>query len=144
MAEQVFANFIPSLAVGQLNENVVKHEFRYNGIPVVDPPPGKQPFDFFLPDGRACEAKIDLRSQATGKIALEWPTLQRGAGIYILTTTVARVFTSLEVQAMYNRGKVPAGGFGQQGYDGRYTSLTEYYNSGMRLRDFIYQLKQQQ
>ncbi len=87
--------------------------------------------------------KIDFRSQATGKLALEWPTLQRGAELYILTTTVARVFNHQEVMRMYNRGKIPAGGFGQQGYDGRYVSLTEYYNSGMRLRDFIYQLKQQ-
>jgi hypothetical protein len=30
--------------------------------------------------------KLDIRSQATGRLALEWPTLQRGADIYILTT----------------------------------------------------------
>ena len=86
--------------------------------------------------------KIDFRSQATGKLALEYPTLQRGADIYILATTVARVFTHDQVEAMYNRGKIPAGGFGSQGYDGRYVNLSEYYKSGQRLYEFINQLKQ--
>jgi hypothetical protein len=88
--------------------------------------------------------KLDIRSQATGKLALEWPTLQRGADIYILTTTVARVFTGEEVSRLYNSGKIPAGGFGQQGYDGRYVRLAEYYNSGQRLWEFINSLKQPQ
>lgn len=79
MAEAVYAAFVPSLAAGKLNEEVIKHEFRYWGIPIIEPKPGKQPFDFFLPDGTPVEAKLDLRSQATGKLALEYPTLQRGA-----------------------------------------------------------------
>jgi hypothetical protein len=87
--------------------------------------------------------KLDIRSQATGKLALEWPTLQRGADIYILTTTVARVFTGEQVSRLYNGGKIPAGGFGSQGYDGRYVRLAEYYNSGQRLWEFINSLKQQ-
>jgi hypothetical protein len=88
--------------------------------------------------------KLDIRSQATGSLALEWPTIQRGADIYILTTTVARVFTSEEVSRLYSRGRVPAGGFGQQGYDGRYVRLSEYYGSGKRFWEFINSLKQQQ
>jgi hypothetical protein len=75
-------------------------------------------------------------------LALEWPTLQRGADIYILTTTIARVFTGEQVSRLYNGGKIPAGGFGAQGYDGRYVKLSEYYNSGQRLWEFINQLKQ--
>jgi hypothetical protein len=88
--------------------------------------------------------KLDIRSQATGSLALEWPTIQRGADIYILTTTVARVFTSEEVSRLYAHGKVPAGGFGQQGYDGRYVRLSEYYSSGKKLWEFINSLKQHQ
>jgi hypothetical protein len=86
--------------------------------------------------------KLDIRSQATGSLALEWPTLQRGADLYILTTTVARVFTSEEVSRLYNSGKIPAGGFGQYGYDGRYVRLSEYYGSGQKLWEFINKLKQ--
>jgi hypothetical protein len=75
---------------------------------------------------------------------LEWPTLQRGADIYILTTTTARVFTSQQISDLYNRGKIPAGGFGQQGYDGRYVNLSDYYNTGMKLYEFIRQVKANQ
>lgn len=139
----VTAEFIPSLQAGLLNENVIAHEFTYQGVPVKQTE-GKNDFDLYLPDGRSVEIKLDLRSQATGSLALEWPTLQRGADIYILTTTIARVFTSEQVSRLYNSGKIPAGGFGQQGYDGRYVRLSEYYNSGTKLWEFIKALKQQQ
>jgi hypothetical protein len=55
--------------------------------------------------------KLDVRSQATGRLAIEAPTLQRGADIYILTTTVAKVFTHDQVEQMYLHGKIPYGGF---------------------------------
>jgi len=52
------------------------------------------------------------------------------------------VFTAEEVSRLYSTGKIPAGGFGQQGYEGRYVRLEEYYDSGQKLWEFIKSLRQ--
>jgi len=85
-------SFSAALEVGKMNEQVVAHEFYYQGIPVT-PTEGKHPFDFYLPDGRSVEVKLDLRSQATDYALFEEPTFNRAADIHIHTLTYALVFT---------------------------------------------------
>jgi hypothetical protein len=142
MPEQ-YAQFAPALAAGQQNEAVVAGEFEYRGVPLIEPPPGKHPFDRYLPDGRSIEIKLDLRSQRTANACIEFPTLQRGADIYIHTFTYARVYTHAEYQWLYNRGKIPAsGGVGEYQYEGRYVSKVEMRAQGVFLDQFIKALKQ--
>ena len=74
--EHVYPTFEKALALGQYNEEVIAHEFAYQGIQLT-PTDGKHPFDFFLPDGRSVEVKMDVRSQCTGMGAIEWKTIQR-------------------------------------------------------------------
>ncbi len=135
--ERVYTSFLQALALGQYNEKVIAHEFAYRGKPLIDPPPGKHPYDFYLPDGRSVEIKIDVRSQCTGRAALEYPTIKRAADFVILTTTAARVFTREEIDFLYLHGKVPAEGFGEQHYDGRLVSFADYYQHGTKLYQFI-------
>jgi hypothetical protein len=117
--EHLNPEFDSALVLGKHNEAVVAHEFAYQGIPIRRTD-GKHPFDFFLPDGRSVEVKIDLRSQCTGSAAVEWPTLQRGADFYIYTLTYARVLTHQQLEDLYmHQGKIPSGGMGDLGYTGR-------------------------
>lgn len=125
--------------LGKHNEDVIEHEFRYQGIPLIKTQ-GKHPFDFYLPDGRSVEVKIDLRSQCTGAGAVEWPTLMRQADIYIYTLTYARVFTHKELEELYMHGKVPWGGMGDLGYTGRY--IKGMGKQGLPLWQFIQNLKE--
>src|SRR5438552_14469477 len=60
------------------NQEVIAHEFQFQGVPLAQTH-GEHPFDFYLPNGKSLEVKIDLRSQCTGSGAIEWPTLQRQA-----------------------------------------------------------------
>lgn len=117
--EHLNPEFNAALALGKHNEQVIAHEFSYQGIPV-KPTEGKHPFDFFLPDGRSVEVKIDVRSQCTGYAAVELPTLSRRADIYIYTLTYARVLTFEQLRDLYqHEGKLPWGGIGDLGYDAR-------------------------
>ncbi|OFW04939.1 MAG: hypothetical protein A3I61_17205 [Acidobacteria bacterium RIFCSPLOWO2_02_FULL_68_18] len=136
--EHVFTDFNRSLALGKYNEQVIEHEFRYQGIPIKRTD-GKNDFDFFLPNGKSVEVKIDIRSQCTGSGAVEWPTLQRMADYYIYSLTYARVFTHKQLQDLYLRGKIPAGGFGDLAYDGRIVS--HMGKEGIPMYQFIRDLK---
>ena len=138
--EHVHPQFEPALVLGKYNEEVIAHEFRYQGVPVQQTE-GKNDFDFILPDGRSVEVKIDLRSQCTGAAAVEWPTLQRMADFYIYTLTYARVLTHKELQAHYLTGKIPAEGFGDLGYSGRY--VRSLGRAGVPLWQFIKELRSQ-
>jgi hypothetical protein len=136
--EHVTADFDKSLALGRLNENVVAHEFRYQGLPVTQTE-GKNDFDLFLPDGRSVEVKLDLRSQATGYGVIEWPTIQRLADLYVYTFTYARVFMHEQFKELYLRGKIPGGGIGDLGYDARL--VRNMGREGVPLWQFIRDLK---
>jgi hypothetical protein len=136
--EKVYSEFEASLALGQHNEEVIAHEFAYQGIPVRRTE-GKNDVDFFLPNGQSVEVKIDLRSQCTGSAAIEWPTLQRNADFYIYTLTYARVLPHSLLQTLYSYGKIPDGGFGPQGYHGRY--VRNLGREGMPLWQFIKLMK---
>lgn len=131
--EQVLTDFRQALAAGQMNEKVLAHEFAYQGKPLIPSGEGKQPFDYYLPDGRAVEMKLDLRSQATRSGLIEWPTLKRGADFYLHTLTECRVFTHEEYQELYQRGKILTAG--QYGYDARGIFLMWRY--GTDLQTFI-------
>jgi hypothetical protein len=137
--EQVFSQFDESLAAGHLNENVVAHEFEYQGIPVKRTE-GKNDFDFFLPSGHACEVKLDIRSQATNSGCIEFPTLARHADFYLHTFTYCKVFTWEEYNRLYMTGKVINGGAGQYNYDAHY--IRQRGQQGTPLYQFINQLKQ--
>ncbi len=139
------SDFADSLTVGKYNEKVVADEFSYHGIPLVSPPDGKHPFDRYLPSPtglKSVEIKADFRSQRTGHAVIEYPTLQRGANFYIHTFTTARVYTHDQYMQLYMRGKIPAGGMGQYGYDGRYIRLSDMRAVGMPLYQFINGLKE--
>lgn len=138
--EQVLpASFEAALEIGHANEDVVIHEFQYQGVPVT-PTVGKADFDFFLPDGRSVEAKIDLRSQATNKGYLETATYNRRPDIYIHTLTYALVFTGEQLDWLYNHGKIVWGGDYQK--QDRMVSKVDMNNVGMPLWKFIKELKQ--
>ena len=98
-----YTQFKQALQAGQQNEQVVAEEFAYKGIPLIQPPDGKQPFDRYLPDGRSIEIKLDLRSQRTSNGCIERPTLDRGADFYIHTFTYARVYTHQEYEWQIGR-----------------------------------------
>jgi hypothetical protein len=117
--ESLYPQFDQALVLGKYNEEVIAHEFYYQGVPLVRTE-GKHPFDFYLPDGRSLEIKIDVRSQCTNAGAVEWPTLQRMADLYLYTFTYNRIYTHKELEQLYLSGKVPSGGFGDLGYTGRY------------------------
>jgi hypothetical protein len=104
------------------------------GIQLVSPPPGKRPFDYFLPDGRTIEIKLDLRSQARHYAAIERPTLDRNADFYIHTLCYYLVFSGNVYRDLYNkRGKVPErkGAMGDQNYEGRLIPTSEMRQAGM-------------
>src|SRR5689334_7295120 len=132
-----YTPFAQALQTGHQNEAVVAGEFEYRGIPLIEPPPGKHPFDRYLPDGRSIEIKLDLRSQRTSNGCIEFPTLQRGADIYIHTFCYARVYTHQEYEWLYMHGKIPANGLGEQHYEGRYVPKVEMRAQGMFLDEFI-------
>jgi hypothetical protein len=139
--EKLVSQFDEALAAGHLNEKVVTHEFAYNGIPIRRTK-GKNDSDFFLPDGRSVEVKLDLRSQATGCGLIEWPSIQRFADLYIHTLTYTRVFTHEQYKTLYLRGKIPGGPVGDIGYNGRL--IRNMGREGVPLWQFIRDLKNQQ
>lgn len=131
--------FEPGLVLGKYNETVIEHEFQYQGVPLTRTQ-GKHSFDFYLPNGKSVEVKIDLRSQCTGAGAIEWPTLQRRADFYIYTLTYARVYTHQQLEDLYlHRGKIPWEGMGDLGYAGRY--IKGMGKEGVPLWQFIKGLK---
>jgi hypothetical protein len=132
--------FTQDLALGQANERVIALEFERRGLPLIQPPPGRQPFDFFLPDGRSVEIKLDIRSQNTQYAAIEYPTIQRHADFYIHTLTYSLVFDHDTYQLLYNRGKVVT--MGEQKYDGRLVDKRDMRAAGMFVDKFIKSLKQ--
>lgn len=136
--EHVYADFDRSLEIGRYNENVIAHEFAYQGVPLTPTPPG-HPFDFYLPSGKSLEVKIDLRSQCTGAGAIEWPTLARRADFYLYTLTYARVYPHALLEQLYMSGKIPDGGFGGAGYDGRW--VRGMGRQGVPMYEFINSLK---
>lgn len=136
--EHLYPEFESALALGQYNEEVIAHEFKYQGIPIIRTE-GKNDFDFILPDGRTLEWKLDVRSQATGCGAIEWPSLQRRADLYGYTFTYAKLYTHQQLEALYLQGKIPDKGFGPQGYDGRY--VRGMGKEGLPLWQFIKELK---
>lgn len=140
--EHVFTDFDSSLIIGRYNETVVAHEFEFQGIPLTRTE-GKHPFDFYLPDGRSLEIKLDIRSQGTGAGIIEWPTLQRLADLYLYTFTYNRVFTHKELEFLYmHQGKIPSSGFGDLGYTGRIIPRMGKY--GIPGYQFIKELRAQQ
>src|ERR1041384_3859144 len=133
-------SFNVALTLGQLNEQVIAHEFAYKDVPLIKSGEGKQDFDYFLPDGRSIEIKLDLRSQATKHAALETKTMKREADIHIHTLTYAVVLTREQVDWLYSKGKIAQmGGYRHQD---RYVPVSEMRNVGMYLDTFIRQLKQ--
>lgn len=136
--EKVYPQFDQALALGHYVEDVIDHEFKYQGIPVIRTQ-GKNDFDFILPDGKTLEWKVDVRSQCTGAGAIEWPTLQRRADYYGYTLTYARIYTYLELEQLYLGGKIPGGGIGDLGYSGRY--IRNMGKHGIPLYQFINDLK---
>ncbi|HEY6189326.1 MAG TPA: hypothetical protein VIW80_16860 [Pyrinomonadaceae bacterium] len=129
-------NFKEALELGQQNEAVIENEFRYNGISIQPTDHfRKEPFDFYLPDGRSVEAKLDLRSQGTRCALLEEPTFNRAADIHIHTLTYAMVFTREQIERLYRRGKVVKSGDYQ--YNARAVPLYELKGQGVYLHDFI-------
>lgn len=68
MHQEQYTPFQQALATGHQNKEVVAGEFEYQGIPLIQPPPGKHPVDRYLPDGRSIEIKLDLRSQRTSNV----------------------------------------------------------------------------
>jgi len=138
--EKLYPEFADALIIGKYNERVIAHEFEFQGVPLT-PTVGKDDFDFYLPDGRSLEVKIDLRSQCTGMGAVEWPTLQRNADYYVYTLTYARVYTHQQLQDLYLHGKKPAAGLGDLGYDARL--IRNMGKDGLPLYQFINSFKQQ-
>lgn len=136
--EQVHPQFEEGLVIGKYNEKVIGQEFAYQGIPL-NPTVGKDNVDFYLPDGRSIEVKIDLKSQCTGYGAIEWPTVLRNADFYIQTLTYARVFTHQQFKDLYMSGKKPAGGMGDLNYEGRL--IKDMGKHGIPLWQFIKNLK---
>jgi hypothetical protein len=139
--EQVLPeSFQSALALGQLNEKVIEHEFDYQGVNIFPTDhDSKQPFDFYLPDGRSVEVKIDLRSQATNKALFEEPTMGRAADIHIHTMTYAMAFRREEIEQLWQRGNpVRVGDFG---YNCRAVPKFVLKGRGMYLDEFIKSLK---
>jgi hypothetical protein len=138
--EHVFTKFEPALVLGKYNEDVIAHEFAYQGIPAKRTE-GKNNFDFILPNGQTLEWKIDIRSQCTGSGAIEYPTLKRGADYYGYTFTYARVFTHSELEYLYlHQSHLPAGGMGDAAYDGRL--VRNMGKHGIPFYQFLRDLKQ--
>jgi hypothetical protein len=136
--EKLYPQFDAALALGKHNEDVLAHEFSYQGL-ALRRTEGKHPFDFYLPNGKSLEVKIDLRSQCTGCGAIEAPTLARNADYYLYTFTTARVYPHVLLEELFKGGKRPSGGFGGAGYDGRY--VPGMMNEGVSLHEFIQMVK---
>lgn len=140
MLNQVLPNsFEAGLEIGHANEDVVIHEFSYNDIPITRTV-GKHDFDFYLPDNRSCEVKLDLRSQATNRGYLETATYNRRPDIYIHTLCYALVFTGEQLDWLYNHGKIVYGGDYQK--QDRMVSKVDMNNLGTPLWKFIKGLSQ--
>lgn len=137
--EKVYTQFGKALVLGEYNQEVIAHEFAYQGVPLT-PTHGKHPFDFYLPSGKSLEVKIDLRSQCTGAGAIERPTLQRRADFYLYTLTYARVYPYALLEQLYLAGRIPDGGLGDASYDGRYVNWMG--KQGVPMYEFINSLKQ--
>jgi hypothetical protein len=131
LANQVLPAWEIAIELGQLNEQVIDHEFSYQGIPLIRTPKGKQDFDRFLPDGRSVEIKLDLRSQTTDWAVLEEPTYNRAADLHIHTLTYAVVLTREQVEQLYRRGKVVK--IGQQQYSGQAVTKQDMKQTGVYL-----------
>lgn len=140
MPEQ-YTPFQEALKTGHQNEDCVIAEFQYSGIPVYRPE-GKSYFDFQLPSGHTIECKLDLRSQRTNCACIERPSLDRPIDFFIHTMTYAKVYTHQEYVWLYNHGKIPANGLGEQHYEGRYVPKLEMKNKGVFLDQFIKSLRQ--
>lgn len=138
MGEKIYPKFDRALEIGKYNEEVIAHEFTYQGLPLTRTT-GQHPFDFYLPNGKSLEVKIDLRSQCTGCGAIEEPTLLRNADYYVYTFTEARVYPHVLLQAIFNRGRKPNGGFGNLSYNGRYCPGMK--DEGVSLHEFIGMMK---
>jgi hypothetical protein len=131
-------DFQTALDLGKQNEKVIIHELLYQGVDVI-PTEGKHPFDFFLPDGRSVEVKLQLRSQGSGNAALETATMQRGPDLQIHTLTYAVVLTREQAEQLYMRGKIAQ--MGDYKYQDRYVRAFELKNTGVCLHQFIKSLK---
>lgn len=106
----------------------------------MSPPPGKQPFDRYLPDGRSLEIKLDLRSQNTQYAALEQATIDRHPDFVIHTLTYALAFPGPIYEELYHRrGKIH--NFGEQGLEGRLVDKREMRAAGVYVDQFIKQLR---
>ena len=134
-------DFNTALDLGKQNEKVILNEFRYHGIEVI-PTDGKHDFDFFLPDGRSVEVKLQLRAQGSGNAALETETMRRSPDLQIHTLTYAVVLTREQAEALYMRGKIAQMGDFQR--QDRYVRSYDLKNSGIYLHAFIKQLKANQ
>lgn len=134
-------DFQTALDLGKQNEQVVAHEFEYHGIPVTRTE-GKHNFDFFLPDGRSVEVKLQLRSQGSGNAALETATMRRSADFQIHTLTYAVVLTREQAEDLYMRGKIAQ--MGDYKLQDRYVRTYDMKNTGVYLHQFIKQLKAKQ
>jgi hypothetical protein len=136
--EHRYTGFSQSLAAGKLNEQILLGEFKYQGVPLTLMV-GENPFDFRLPTGGTVELKLDLRSQCTGRGAIEAKTLERGPDFLIQTFTEARVYPLKLLQEIYASGRIPKGGFGDRNYDGRHCAGMR--ERGIPLAEFIHFLR---
>lgn len=134
----VFTDFDKALILGKYCEEIIEHEFKYQGIPIIRTQ-GKNDVDFILPNGQTLEWKMDLRSQNTNAGAIEWKSLQRKADWYGYTFTYARIYTFKKLEQLYLSGKIPAGGFGDAEYEGRI--VRGMGKEGLPLYQFINSLK---
>jgi hypothetical protein len=126
--------FLQDLDVGHAAEKVICHEFEYQGKPVF-PTEGKNDFDFYLPTGQSCEAKLDVRSLATQYAVIETPSLKRQADFYFHTLCYTLVFDNKTYHRLYNSGKIVK--IGDYQYDGRIIPKAEMRTSGIYLDKFI-------
>jgi hypothetical protein len=131
--------FLDDLDVGHAAEKVISHEFSFQGIPV-QRTEGKHDFDFFLPDGRSAECKLDLRSLATNYAVIEDRSMDREADFYFHTLCYTLVFPNETYHRLDRQGKIVK--IGDYQYEGRIIKKTEMRQSGIYLDQFIRQLQQ--
>lgn len=133
--------FQADLQIGHRHEALIAKGFAWHGIQLT-PTEGKHPYDFFFPNGKSLECKLDLFSAISGNAAIEYPTLQRAADFYAHTFCFTKIFTYEEYQWLYNHGKMVK--MGDYQYEGRLPSRIDFKSKGQFIDQFAKQLTQQQ
>lgn len=130
--------FKQDLQIGHHHEALIAKGFAWYGIDLT-PTQGKHPFDFYLPDGRSLECKVDFYSAISGNACIELPTLKRAANFYAHTFCFTKIFTYEEYKWLYMHGKVAT--VGEQRYDARLPSRIDFKSKGVFIDTFIKGLK---